>query len=147
MKTTVETMMSRQKALRAKFGMIPRPVVRVDLIRRAEPKPEVVPERKPISMDEALLKARKHPAPTTPPRVILAQEVAAKHGITFEELFLAHRRRRYVLARREYYYRAATELKHSYAQIGRFFGQDHTTVMHGVNTYAAENNLPHPSKE
>lgn len=140
MKTTAETLITGRKALRAKFGMISRPVIRLDLIRKPEPTPEPV-----VAID--IQKARSHPAPTTPPRVLLAREVAAKHGITFEELFLPHRRRRYVHARREYYYRAAMELKHSYAQIGRFFGQDHTTVLHGVNTFAAENNLPHPSKE
>lgn len=147
MKTTSEAIIDRRKALKAKFGMVARPFVRVDLIRREQEPNEVPVIAKPVSMQEAVIRARKNPKPGLPPHVILAREVAAKHNITYEELFLAHRRRRYVTARREYYYRAAMELKHSYAQIGRFFGQDHTTVMHGVSTYAAENNLPHPSKE
>lgn len=145
MKITAETLIDRRKALKAKFGMATRPVVRVDLIR--EQKSEPPPPVKVMNMAEAIERARRSVSPITPPRVLLAREVAAKHGITYEELFMAHRRRRYVIARREYYYRAAVELKHSYAQIGRFFGQDHTTVLHGVSAFAREHNLPHPSKE
>lgn len=64
-------------------------------------------------------------------------EVADKHGITEFQLKKRRRERPVVIARQEAMYRCAEETKFSLAAIGRFFGFDHTTVMHAIKAHRA----------
>jgi chromosomal replication initiation ATPase DnaA len=68
----------------------------------------------------------------------LALAIARKRRIGLREMKGMRKQRYLILARREFYYRAARELGKSFAEIGRFLGdRDHTTVAYGVRKYDA----------
>jgi len=72
----------------------------------------------------------------------IAAEVAAKHGLTVEELRGPARGFKVAHPRQEAMARMRAETSQSLTAIGRYFGRDHTTVMHGVRTHnAAEADL------
>lgn len=75
-------------------------------------------------------------APSTPrERLLLAvSEIADRHEVELHEVLGLTRRRNVVNARHEAM-SALHDQGMTYPQIGRFFGRDHTTVMHGVKRW------------
>lgn len=68
----------------------------------------------------------------------IADEVCAKHNLSFEQMCSDQRRKDIVAARFETFYRLSTETSMSLPQIGRRIGgKDHTTVLHGIRQYKA----------
>lgn len=66
----------------------------------------------------------------------LALSIARKHGINLAEMKSLRRTKNIWVARREFYFRAATELGKSQTQIGIFLdNRSHTTVGHGIRRY------------
>lgn len=49
---------------------------------------------------------------------------------------------RYAKARQAAYWCCRQLTGYSYPELGRLFGRDHTTVMHGRNNYVAQTTLP-----
>lgn len=93
------------------------------------------------------IKVYIHPGvddPSFPAWKRIALEVCAKHEIKLSEMKSPQRNMSLVLARHEAFYRCKTETEMSLPQIGRRFGRDHTTVLHGVRKHAARNGLPDP---
>lgn len=83
-----------------------------------------------------------NPRPPPPTLAEIVAEVAALHGVTVEELMSPSRETRLVLARWEAMWRMSQVYwghkslpRYSSQQIGRFFGRDHSTVLHGVRKY------------
>jgi hypothetical protein len=64
-------------------------------------------------------------------------EVAEKHNLPAADIFKDRRVRHIVRARQEAMWRCSEETGYSYPRIGRFFGRDHTTVMHACRVHAA----------
>lgn len=65
----------------------------------------------------------------------IAMEVGRKYDVTLDEMMSSVRRHNFVLARHEAWWRMRHELGHSYPRIGRAFGKDHTSIVHGVHSY------------
>lgn len=76
---------------------------------------------------------------TKPNRKSILREVAAEHGMAVEDICGTSRKRKHVLARRVLYFRLKEELNMSFAEIGRFIGRDHTSVLFGYRQYVANN--------
>ncbi len=75
-------------------------------------------------------------------------QVAERHGLGSTDLTGPDRTRLRSWARQEAWYRIAAETALSLPAIGRHFGgRDHTTVLHGIRTYAARARLPMPRSE
>ena len=74
-----------------------------------------------------------------PNRKSILRDVAAKHNMAVEDICGPSRKRKHVLARREVYFRLSQELGISFAEIGRFIGRDHTSVLFGYRQYVAGN--------
>lgn len=63
-------------------------------------------------------------------------DVAAKHGLTLEELCSPSPKRRFAHPRQEAMWRMYRETRLSSPQIARMLNRkDHTTVLHGVEAY------------
>lgn len=78
------------------------------------------------------------PQPPMPSMVRIAGEVAAKHGVTVDELKSERRIHQFVRARQEAMWRCYHEARKSYPQIAQFFGgRDHTTAIHAVREHQA----------
>lgn len=65
----------------------------------------------------------------------IVTEVARKHGLSVEQLRANRRDSMTIHAKHEAFYRCRRETGHSMPVIGRFFGNDHTTVLHGVRRH------------
>lgn len=71
----------------------------------------------------------------------IAEQVAAKHGVSFKEMCSRTRRHPVVAARQEAFWRIRKEVyvlgkPMSLPEIGRRFGKhDHTTVLHGIRKH------------
>ena len=77
-------------------------------------------------------------------RAIL-REVAAKHGLTVDDLIGQRRTNAVSHPRQEAMYRMRMETPLSLSAIGARLGQrDHTTVLHGVKAHARRNGLALP---
>jgi chromosomal replication initiation ATPase DnaA len=80
---------------------------------------------------------RAKPGSVTAPTSLMEQiteAVAAEHGVLPSELRGPSRFAQFIEPRR----RVWAELRergYSLSQIGRFFGRDHTTIMHGIREY------------
>lgn len=73
-------------------------------------------------------------APVFPGDII--KEVAARHGLTIDEIKSQNRSRRIAWPRQEAMYELRTHTRLSYPAIARFLGlSDHTTALHGVNAH------------
>lgn len=71
------------------------------------------------------------------------REVSEKHGIPIEAIKSDTRDRKVTLARHEICYRLISEFKMSYPAVARKVGyDDHTSVLHAVDKFAARNGLP-----
>jgi len=84
---------------------------------RAEKKPKRVDDR--IPMDERVINR------------VLAM-MAEKHKVTVKEILSKVRTRAVTWARQDAMRELYTSMKISYPQIGRYFGRDHTTVLHSI---------------
>lgn len=67
----------------------------------------------------------------------VASEIADLYGLTVEELKLPTHRRSVAWPRQHAMYEMRQRTNKSYPQIGRFFGVDHSTVIHGCRRHAA----------
>lgn len=104
----------------------------------------IVPEKKPPPKRRSH-KKREPAAPRvfhvhkrvqmTDAALAIALEVGRKYDVTLDEMMSAERRHNFVLARHETWWRMRHELGHSYPRIGRAFGKDHTSIVHGVQRY------------
>lgn len=72
----------------------------------------------------------------------IIDEVANRNGLKAEQLMARRRLQALVRARHEAFYELYDKTKLSLPQIGRKFGMDHTTVLHGARKHAARNGLP-----
>ena len=128
----------RYKAARARLWggkyVDPKPVVRDILFLSARPAiiyDEPAGPRRPLLADSIILPTRKALARQ------IVQEVAAKHGVTFEEIVSMRRQQHIVDARNEVYFRLRNETTWSFPSIGRFLGdRDHSSVMCGARKHA-----------
>lgn len=66
------------------------------------------------------------------PFMNIVREVCEAHDITRNEIFEKNRSKKMVMARGIIYDRIRKELGWSYPKIGKLFGKDHTTILHGV---------------
>ena len=60
------------------------------------------------------------------------KEYACRLGIPFEEIMGRSRKAEVVMARQVWWW-FLRDLSFGYSEIGRMFGRDHSTVIHGVN--------------
>lgn len=68
---------------------------------------------------------------------LIVKEVAAKHGVTVEDLVGRSRVPAIVAARHEAMFRVRKETTHSLPHIGRLFGgRDHSTVLNAMRRHA-----------
>ena len=65
----------------------------------------------------------------------IAEQVARKHGLTFNDIWQQDRRRHLVKARCEAWARIRAETILSLPQIGAIFNRDHTTILAGVHRW------------
>lgn len=70
---------------------------------------------------------------------IIAQEVCRKHNVDLKDLLGRRRFKKFSLARREIFWRLRHERKMSLLDIGQKMGKDHTSVLHGLQVYARQN--------
>lgn len=68
---------------------------------------------------------------------VIAASEAGRAGITTDQLMGRSSARLIAHARQDAMRRIREALGYSYPRIGRFFGRDHTTVVHGVRASAA----------
>lgn len=66
----------------------------------------------------------------------IIERVSLETGIPIAELKSPGRRRPITYARQDFMARARATGRFSFAQIGRFLGRDHTTIVHGVRAHA-----------
>jgi len=81
------------------------------------------------------------PAPPSSKRDMIVHDVASRHGVTFAEIMKGSRLMPVIIARQECFYLMRESISAmgrpiSFPQIGRYFGLDHTTVIHGYNRHA-----------
>jgi len=121
------------------LGMIPpkpKPPVQPVLVSPPPPPPPmpviVVPPGEPAFITQR----RKREA--------LLAMVAIEHGITRDELMSSSRRLHIVRARHDAFYRLVKDLQYGYSDVGRVFGKDHTTIMHGVRKHCEVHGLAVP---
>jgi hypothetical protein len=115
------------------------------------PKPipivEVEPEPAPIPV-RVVPPPLEPIEPTEPRRPTLKQiieEIAAKHGLTVNDVKCAGRHPLLIIARREYCYRAMVETLCSLPTIAHHLGgRDHTTALHHAKRYCEIYGLPYP---
>lgn len=102
------------------------------------PKPKQEPP-KPKPAPAFVLPPRKYPSLPS-----LLARVSAKTGLTEIAIRSRSQSASVSCARQEFYFIAASETLYSTAEIGRFLGRDHTTILHGISAHCERNNLPHP---
>lgn len=66
----------------------------------------------------------------------IAEDVAARHGVTVVLLRSPLRFRKLAWPRQEAMALMYAQGRYSHPQIGRYFGRDHTTVIYGVKAHA-----------
>lgn len=138
-----------RKALRAKFFPPVQPVVSKAVAERIEQ--EKIAERESKELLKQLLAKYKivdvGPCKVTDINVEDAKErktaqeivqmVALKHGTTAHTLFTSKRRNKNIVyPRQEAQALIVTQLGWSLPRVARMFGQDHTTVLHGIRSHA-----------
>ena len=65
----------------------------------------------------------------------IAKSMARKYGTTVDAMFSRRRFPETVAARSEAWFVLYDHHGYSMARIGRIWGRDHTTIMHGVNKF------------
>lgn len=71
-----------------------------------------------------------------------ARAIAISYGISYQLIMSRSRVTLISVARQHLMYNLWITGEHTFSQIGRFLGRDHTTVMHGVDAHARRNGLP-----
>lgn len=90
---------------------------------------------------EALRIMRRNGVPESVRAIVF--EVTAAHGATAYQMMTKARSRNVTEARAEIFYRCKQDRpERSFPMIGKWFGTDHTTVMHGVARHAMRAGLP-----
>jgi chromosomal replication initiation ATPase DnaA len=90
-----------------------------------------------------MTRAAPAPLPETPPKpnarkyVHILHDVAARHGLSVNDITGASRSHKFVPARHEAFYLLRLA-GYSMLQIGQFCNRDHTTVMHGSQKHEAK---------
>lgn len=128
--TYTEQLTREYAAIRSRlYGSTPRKIFR----------PEPKPEPEPKSDRKMYGKAGKYrwsfgePLETCGHRWReIVNEVAEKHDVCPREILGQTKTDPITRARFECWYRIKNETRYSYPQIGRFFGKDHSTVVHGA---------------
>ncbi len=134
--TYTEQLTREYAAIRARlYGPSPRPV-RVIRQPEPEPEPEKISRRTRSAGHTGGVKyywSFGKPVPTGGKlwREIL-NEVAEKHDVCPREMLSAGKADPVARARFECWHRLREETWLSYTQIAKFFGRDHSTVVHGV---------------
>jgi hypothetical protein len=126
----------RDRAITARRNLVGK--VSVDVIKRialvaATPVKRRGPSPQPI---EPPYLPEEAPAPSPQlgsARII--KEVSLKHGVSVDEILSDIRSVGIVAARFEAMYRIREERRLSWAQIGRQFNRDHTSVLHGYRQH------------
>lgn len=108
------------------------------------PKPEPVPESRPIMRDMLIVAEEPKPLTTWQFMQMVLKEVAEKHGIEPHLITSGRRLRPIIIARFEVCYRAVLETNWSLPRIGQFMNKDHTTVMYGARQHCKINSIPYP---
>ncbi len=118
--------------LPAGLGWHPRQVAQARLVRELAEAEQRGYER---GLDEAKRRFSNE-AIHTPTMREIAEQVAAKHGFPSWKQLRSHRHDRpLVRAKQECWWRCREETPHSLPTIGRFFGFDHTTILHGTKMH------------
>lgn len=71
----------------------------------------------------------------------IIREVAAEHLVPVTEMMSRSRRKTHMLSRRKAVWRIYTELGWSQARIGRYFGNDHATILQHIRGYTETQRL------
>jgi hypothetical protein len=82
------------------------------------------------------------PSPPMPSMRAVAEAVAAKHGLTLEDLIGRSRIRSVAWPRQEAIWEVRRQTDKSLTNIGRFFNRDHTTVIHSCAAHASRMKAP-----
>lgn len=94
------------------------------------------PERK-IDISEEMIRQYQS-IPSSPKKILIKRIIAEtedKHGVERGILRRKCRRKPIVKARHEAMFRLKKEANCGYAEIGRIFSMDHTTIIHGVKKH------------
>lgn len=75
------------------------------------------------------------PGPKLPTIMGIIREVAAKHGLTADDLTGEQRTQHVVVARHEAMWKCAQNKRWSLTRIGNAFAKDHTTVLNGIRRH------------
>ncbi len=88
---------------------------------------------------------RYSPAPDVPPGVMrsIVEAVAARFNLSLDALMAPTRSAQPTALARQEAYRQCRAAGASLPKIGRFFGRDHTTVLHGIRMAEARNREQH----
>lgn len=65
----------------------------------------------------------------------IVEATAVDHGVASGDIMARDRTTEVAMARQDAYHRIQATGRFSYPAIGRFFGRDHTTVLHGVRRH------------
>ena len=123
-KLTVEELRARYAAIRRRLYGLSGPTGVVPPKRLGEPLPPA---------DAAPYSYFRFAAPKRFVNLII--QVACDHKIAPEVIVDKSRKAPVVRARQDLFYRASTQENMTASQIGRYFGCDHTTVLHGVKQH------------
>ena len=85
--------------------------------------------------EEAFRRTKNPMRESQPTMREIVLETARKYGMQPMDLKRRHRSHKIVHPRQEAMWRCRNETSHSYPEIGRYFGLDHTTVMSGVERH------------
>lgn len=120
---TIEELHMHYKNVRARIEN----AARKQQLAAAPPKPEPEPEWKNVFDD-----AKKKYGVIQTPFMDIVRQTCETHDVTRDAIFSKNRSKKVVMARAIIYDRIRKELGWSYPKIGKLFGRDHTTVLHGI---------------
>ncbi len=84
------------------------------------------------------------PVPSSAKRIVY--DVAKEHGLTLAHVLGGGRHAALYAVRQEAMYRVVRDTSLSYPMIGKVFGRDHSTIIHGVENYCRDKGLAHPRR-
>jgi len=122
---TIEELHMHYKNVRERIENAARKQQLAEAPPKIEPEPEA--DWKNV-FDEAKEKYGVIPTPF----MDILRDVCKSQGVTRDEIFSRNRNKKLVMARAVIYDRIRKELGWSYPRIGKIFGRDHTTVLHGI---------------
>lgn len=122
---TIEELHMHYKNVRARIDS----AARKQQLAEAPPKPAPAPE---ADWKNVFDEAKEKYGVIQTPFMNIVREVCETHDVTRDEIFKKNRSKKLVMARGVIYDRIRKELGWSYPKIGKLFGRDHTTILHGV---------------